>query len=91
MNQGTQPTNFLQLMEIKAALFDSTVAAIGMALTSTQQFAVSERLTQDQAAFLQWLGTDEGRKAARVMAEAFTYRAPEPAKVEPAPKPEVKP
>jgi len=51
--------------------FDAMKAAVGRALTEQQQLAVSAKLSANPAAFIEWLGTDAGKAATRVIADAF--------------------
>lgn len=55
----------------KVGIFDALKTAVGRALTSQQQLAVSARLAVSPTAFIDWLGTEEGRAAAHTLADAF--------------------
>lgn len=45
--------------------------ALANALTSDQQKAISEKIIKDESSFLDWLKGDEGRMAARDLANKF--------------------
>jgi hypothetical protein len=64
--------NILEQIASQIGVADKLKNAIGMALTSEQQVAVSAKISAGPEAFIAWSRTDAGRAAIRELADKFT-------------------